>query len=187
MTSQHITTVITDFLVQYLDDALAQPFHDLNLGEYSVKVGRLQADPERPGINIMVHTGKPKDDKWFDSPVGGRYIKSQGGLMGYEDGDTFAIGEVGGGRTWLRRFSVECRMFFTRTKESRDEAYETANLIRGLLENALSQWIVLGQEDSFGERASRLLLSRSLAEERGGPNAHIWDVWLYLTVETSRP
>ena len=49
-------------------------------------------------------------------------------VVGYELGDEFAIGEVGGGRTWLRRFTVEGSVFFTRTKDERDAANEAANI-----------------------------------------------------------
>jgi hypothetical protein len=46
---------------------------------------------------------------------------------------------------------------------------------------------VLGLEDDFGERAYRLMLNASAAEERGGPKSHIWEFWVYFTVETVRP
>ena len=102
-------------------------------------------------------------------------------------GDEFAIGEVGGGRTWLRRFTVEGSVFFTRTKDDRETANEIAGTIRGLVESNLSPEIVLGLEDEFGERAFRLIPGPSHAEERGGPKSHIWDFWVYFSVETVRP
>jgi len=156
---------------------------DIQLAE----VNRLQADPERPGTNLMVHIGKPRDDKWVDTPVGNRYVRSGSTVVGYEQGDEFAIGEVGGGRTWLRRFTVEGSVFVTRSKDDRDLANETANTIRGLVESYLTPDIVLGIEDDFGERAYRLILGQSTAEERGGPKSHIWDLWVYFSVETVRP
>jgi hypothetical protein len=107
--------------------------------------------------------------------------------MAYDRGETMAIGEVGGGRTWLRRFTVEGSIFFTRTKEDRATANELANTVRGLVERYLRPEIVLGLEDDFEERAFRLLLNASSAEERGGPKAHIWDFWVYFSVETVRP
>ena len=183
----HISTLIATTVKDYLEPLLAAEFQTRNLGDFAIKVGRLQADPERPGTNLMVHIGKPRDDKWTDSPVGARYIRSQGAIMGYDGGDEFAIGEVGGGRTWLRRFTIEGSVFFTRTKDDRDASNEAANIIRGLVESYLTQDIVLGLEDEFGEHAYRLLLGQSTAEERGGPKSHIWDFWIYFTVETIRP
>lgn len=183
----HISTLITTVVKEYLEPLLAVEFHNHDLGDFSIKVGRLQSDPERPGTNLMIHIGKPHDDKWVDMPAGSRYIRSQGGIMGYDMGDEFAIGEVGGGRTWLRRFSIEGSVFFTRTKDDRDTANENANIIRGIIESLLTPDIVLGTEDEFGERAYRLLLGQSTAQERGGPKSHIWDFWIYFTVETIRP
>ena len=185
--TEHISTLLAAAVAEHLATTLAPQFESLELGAFAVKVGRLQADPERPGTNLMVHIGKPRDDKWTDVPVGARTIRSLGGIMAYENGDEFALGEVGGGRTWLRRFTVEGSVFFTRTKEERSLAAARANLIRGLVEDALRPNIVLGVEDAFGERAQRLILGQSSAAERGGPTAHIWDLWVYFSVETSRP
>lgn len=183
----HISTLIANTVRDYLEPLLATEFQTRNLGDFAIKVGRLQADPERPGTNLMVHIGKPRDDKWVDTPVGNRYVRSGKTIVGYETGDEFAIGEVGGGRTWLRRFTIEGSVFFTRTKDARDASNEAANIIRGLVESYLTQDIVLGLEDEFGEHAFRLILGQSTAEERGGPKSHIWDFWIYFTVETIRP
>lgn len=182
----HISTLVAQTVEEQLEVNLAVEFQARGLGDYAVQVGRLQADPERPGINLMVHIGKPRDDKWLDEAAGGRYVRSGQGVMGYDRGEQMPIGEVGGGRTWLRRFTVEGSVFFTRSKESRDEANEIANTIRGLVEAYLRPDSVLGLEDDFGERAFRLMVNASRAEERGGPRAHIWDFWVYFTVETSR-
>ena len=183
----HISTLVAQTIEQHLEQSLAVELPLYGLENYEIKVGRLQADPERPSINLMVHIGKPRDTKWADEAVGGRYVRSGSGVMGYDRGETMAIGEVGGGRTWLRRFTVEGSIFFTRTKEDRATANELANTVRGLVEQALRPEIVVGQEDDFGERAFRLLLNASSAEERGGPKAHIWDFWVYFSVETTRP
>ena len=183
----HISSLIATTVRDHLETQLATEFHDRNLGEFAIKLGRLQADPERPGTNLMVHIGKPRDDKWVDTPVGSRYVRSQGAIMGYDLGDEFAVGEVGGGRTWLRRFTVEGSVFFTRTKDERNESSEAANIIRGLVEKYLTHDVCAGLEDDFGEHAYRLLMGPSTAEERGGPKAHIWDFWVYFTVETIRP
>ena len=183
----HISTLVAQTVEQHLEQLLAVELPLYGLGNYEVKVGRLQADPERPSVNLMVHMGKPRDPKWADEAVGGRYVRSGSGVMGYDRGEQMPIGEVGGGRTWLRRFTVEGSVFFTRTKEDRDTANELANTVRGLVERALRPEIVLGLEDDFEERAFRLLLNASSAEERGGPKAHIWDFWIYFSVETVRP
>ena len=100
--------------------------------------------------------------------------------MGYELGDEFAIGEVGGGRTWLRRFTVEGSVFFTRTKDDRDAANELANTIRGLVEANLTPEIVLGLEDEFGERAFRLLLGRPGRGARRPQEPHLGLLGLLL-------
>jgi len=183
----HISTLVVNAVRDYLEQVLATEFNDRDLGPFNVKSGRLQADPERPGTNLMIHIGKPRDDKWVDTPAGSRYVRSHGSLMAYDNGDEFAIAEVGGGRTWLRRFTIEGSVFFTRTKDDRDVANETANIVRGLIERYMTEDVVAGLEDEWGEHAYRLLLGQSSAEERGGPKSHIWDFWIYFTVETIRP
>jgi hypothetical protein len=182
----HISTLIAQTVETYLENCLAGELESYGLENYEIKIGRLQADPERPAINLMVHVGEPRSDKWFDEASGARYIRHNNALAGYDHGEVMAIGEVGGGRTWLRRFTVEGSVFFTRTREDRDTANELANTVRGLIENYLSPEIVTGLTDDWGEEAWRLLLSRSKAQERGGPRAHIWDFWVYFSVETIR-
>lgn len=182
----HISTLIAQTVEQYLETNLAVEFATLGLADYSIKVGRLQADPERPALNLMVHIGKPRDDKWIDEAAGGRYTRAGQGVMGYDRGESMVIGEVGGGRTWLRRFTVQGSVFFTRTKEERDDANEIANTVRGLVEEYLRPNIVTGLEDDYGERAFRLMLNMSSVQERGGPGSLIWDFWISFTVETIR-
>lgn len=184
-----ISTLIAQAVEQHLETALAVDLPLYGLESYEIKMGRLQADPERPSVNLMVHIGKPRDTKWVDEAAGARYVRSGSGLMAYDRGEQMAIGEVGGGRTWLRRFSIEGSVFFTRTKEDRSTANELGNTVRGLVEKHLvfPRDLVLGLEDDFEERAFRLNLNASSAEERGGPKSHIWDFWVYFTVETVRP
>lgn len=183
----HISTLIVQEVEGHLETSLATELPLYDLDNYEIKIGRLQADPERPSINLMVHIGKPRDTKWVDEAAGSRYVRQAGGVMGYDRGESMAIAEVGGGRTWLRRFTVEGSIFFTRTKEDRSTANELANVVRGLVEGYLTPEIALGLEDDFGERAFRLMLNASSAEERGGPKSHIWEFWVYFTVETVRP
>lgn len=183
----HISTLVARTTESYLEENLAREFADRGLAEFAVKVGRLQDDPERPSINLMVHVGKPRDDKWMDQPTGGRYVKSGMGLAGYEVGEVMSIGEIGGGRNWLRRFSVEGSVFFTRSRADRSTANEIANTVRGLVEKYLVEDLVLGLVDEFGEEAFRVLLNSSVAQERGGPKSHIWDFWVQFSVETQRP
>lgn len=185
----HISTLLAEHVETYLETNLNAEFVTRGLGDYAIKVGRLQDNPEKPGSNLMVHVQKPRDEQWIDQPAGNRYVPARNrmGIMSYEMGDEFAIGEVGGGRTWLRRFSVEVSVFFTRTKESRVDANRIANIIRGLVEWYLKPEICIGVEDEWGERAYRTLLGPSSAQERGGPKALIWDIWVYFSVETMRP
>lgn len=182
----HISTLVARTVESHLEENLVREFAARGLGDFAIKVGRLQDDPERPAINLMVHAGKPRDDKWADQPTGSRYVKSGMGLAGYEIGEVLSIGEIGGGRNWLRRFSVEGSVFFTRSRADRDTAGEIANDVRGLVETYLGESLVLGLVDDFGEEAFRLLLGSSVAQERGGPKSHIWEFWVQFSVETVR-
>jgi hypothetical protein len=73
-----ISTKIAQAVETHLETMLDADLAEYGLDDYEIKLGRLQADPERPAINLMVHIGKPRDTKWVDEAAGSRYVRSAG-------------------------------------------------------------------------------------------------------------
>lgn len=181
----HISSVLVQSLHQHLTDILPALFVAESWEPPAIKIGRLQRNPEKPPYWIMVHVGYPDSDNWQDAPAGERYVRINQVLYWYERGYMGPLGEIGGGRRWLRRVSVEISRFFTRTGENQTEAMDHAQIIRGWLESTVASWNVQGLVDDFGETANRAWIDRSFDDEKGGPaNKFIWQGWLYITVET---
>lgn len=184
----HISDLIVDAMVDHLQTNLDIEYALKGWTLATVKAGRLQDDPERPDDHILVHINHPRDDNWYDQPVGGRYLRYNNVLYGYEDGYMSVLGEVGGGRRWLRRFAIEISNYYTRNRREQGPAREDANIVRGLVEKHAMTLSVTGITDEFGEQGVRIWESRSRTDEKGGPpNSYIWKSYIYVTVETSRP
>lgn len=185
----HISDMLVDALVAHLQTNLDTDYTARGWVPSAVQAGRLQDDPERPSDHILVHIGSPiESDKWYDAPVGDRYIRFMNGIYGWERGYMSTLGEVGGGHSWYRRLSVQISNYYTRERQEQDPAREYANVTRGLVEKYVKTLNVTSITDEFGEVAARLWVDRSFAEERGGPpNNYIWKSWVYVTVETRNP
>jgi hypothetical protein len=180
---------LTDMLAEKVYDvlvaALQTPYSDED-PTYAevVKVGLLQDNPLKNGISVTIHLGDPDEvdqDSWIDEVA--------------KDGDPqhpFApFAEVGGniiGLHWWRRGTVKAECFFIKSGENRDEAREYANIIKGRIERnlALSANDFVGIVDEFGEKCIQFFPAKSYAREQGGPNQHIWRVYVWWQALTFR-
>jgi len=182
----HISDMLVDALVAHLQTQLDIEYTSNGWQLATIKDGRLQSDPERPDDHIMVHVNHPRDEEWYDCPIGDRYVRYAGSLYGWERGYMSVLGEVGGGHRWYRRLSIEVSSYYTRNRKEQGPAREDANVVRGLVEKYTRTLAVTGITDEFGEQAVRMWVDRSRTEERGGPpDSYIWKSWIYVTVETA--
>lgn len=181
---------ISDLLVEAVTAALVVDLQDAIDSDdptyaYVVREGLLQENPLSNGISVTVHTGDPDEidqDAWVDE-------LALPGDPNYPNTPMFEIGrpEVAGIHYW-RRGTVKAECFFIKTKENRDESRRIANIIKGRIEASLwSQSADFqGIEDEFGETSMLLLQKKSYSREGGGPNQHIWRVYVWFQVLTHR-
>ena len=85
-------------------------------------------------------------------------------------------------------FAPKIVCFFIKSKENRDESRRIANIIQGRIEKTLwSQGASFqGITDEFGESSLLLIAKKSYSREGGGPNQHIWRVYVWFQVLTHR-
>lgn len=110
-----------------------------------VKKGDLQGspDPDAARISITVHENDP------DAIIGGGISSIAGS---WED-EVIEI-EVGGGRTWARRFTVKARCLLENSREDLENARTIAATVRERIESALL-------DDHFsGITSGRVFVSR---------------------------
>ena len=179
MADEHISDKIADAFVLDLKDT----FKEIEALEDAgvIKAGRLQADPVKLQIAIMVHIGDPEDpDGWPDTHEA--YNPTTGRKMDVPPT------EVGGGSFWWRRGTVEFQYFGLKGKKDRDEARRIANVTRGRIERTInSSTRVPGTTDSFGEMAMQSMSTLSRVSEGGGPpNSFIWRGVVRYQVRTYR-
>ncbi len=137
-----------------------------------VREGRLQADPTKRKINILIQQG---GEEWPDVLDTGAEPYGKNALSAYE---------TGGGaqaQSWRRRFQVELQFFFG-TTTNREAGRETANLVVSRAFNALFTWNlgIAAQYDGFGEHAYDLQLTNCYLDAGGGPGAFNWRGMIYL-------
>jgi hypothetical protein len=149
---------VKDAIVDQIQDALPDG-HPIKPGV--VKIGPLLGDPMDPDearITVMIFENDPdeKDSfQWCDEPASDDY----GGL------------EIGGGITWMRRFTIKVDMYLERTREDVD----AARRIAGSLKNRLEE-VVMGLsfnnvsiEDEYVSRGAFASTIKSTVRQGGGP------------------
>jgi hypothetical protein len=145
-----------------------------------VRQGTLQDDPEQKRIYILVSPGDPADTS--ESPAWKDTIARE------EDGWVTTSYEIGGGERWWRRFTITIGLFFTQTRESRDEARRIATWVMGRVQKAVQDHQAVDLTDDFGEHAYLLLADMALSQERGGPpDEFIWKERIHVRFLAEKP
>lgn len=160
-----------------------EPDEDLRPG--LIRGGLLQQNPLPYRIVVLVHHNDPDDSG--NNPFWGDITASEDD----ESGWNMPAGEVGGGEFYSRRFVLDIKIYFVRTKENRQAARETATAV---IENAergvrlLNSTIHLIQPAVSGEIPLQVKVYRTTSAEGGGPpNSHIWSAKVMFTVLTEIP
>jgi hypothetical protein len=146
-----------------------------------VRAGRLQANPQTNVTSILVHPNYPGDpEDWIHEEV--REINRTHSVY-YEEYGSPIIGgarEVGGGRFWLRRGTVELEIFFTQKNYDRATAKDYANIVRRRVEYTLNTATTpLGAYDTFGEHCQQVSAKKSWLLEGGGSGKFLWRGWVF--------
>ncbi len=181
---------ISDMLVESVTAALVasmQDPYDSDDPTYAqvLREGLLQENPLSNGISVTVHTGDPDEvdqDAWVDE-------LAEPGDPHYPNTPMVEIGRPGvTALHYWRRGTIKAQCFFIKTKENRDESRRIANVIQGRIERTLwsQSELFQGITDEFGETSLLLLGKKSYSREGGGPNQHIWRVYVWYQVLTFR-
>lgn len=123
-----------------------------------IREGLLQDDPTDTQINLLIHPG---DKDWKHE----LYVTQHGISSPYY--------EIGGGSTWMRRFTVEFQLFFD-GEDDRSVARTKAHVVLSRAEHALKTMTVPADQDDFGEAGFLIQVRDSYLEESGGEGTFIW-------------
>jgi len=152
-----------------------------------VRAGRLQANPQTNITSILVHPNyPPQPETWIHEEVD--RIRQGAGSGYYETYGAPLVGgtdEIGGGRFWHRRGTVELSIFFTQQNYDRDTAKDYANIIRRRVEHTINTATTpLGLQDSFGEVCQQVYSKKSWLLEGGGSGKYLWRGWVFWEAMT---
>jgi hypothetical protein len=180
-----IVSLISDAMVEDLTEALANTGDDAH--SELIRIGRLQDDPEEYDNPILVHENDPNDpDGWCHEqlkqpPLQGPYASNA--FRGYF--------ELGGSEMYVRRFTVELKVYLTREGMERKDAKRVMDLVHGRAVHALRNSVrIPGLKDEFGEFA--LLCKNGVAKSRmmlngGPPDSWIGEGRIWFEVYTQLP
>lgn len=188
-----ISILLQDEIYDHLSTVMPTYFSNLGYDDPRIKKGKLQDSPQNVSASILIHLQHPREKEWKDEPLqssvsGVGFTSGEAGRSSWGSyaGTTMSSGRIGGGKTWLRKLSVNIRQFFTQN-EDRDTSSEIANQVVSKVVKELSTIAVDGIVDEFNERAVKIHIQDVRMREGGGPGTFIWNSWIYIVVETLNP
>jgi hypothetical protein len=173
----HINALIMEQLEAIIREATDAAIQEGGAG--LVKPGRVMKGLVKEKTTIAIYPNDPQDPSgWTDEP----------GVWEY-DGKVYAA-EIGGGRPYKRRFTVEVRMFLQRLRLTQKEAYDVGFLLVDRIESAIED---SSRAMSTACRSEREVLvecmhaiKRSSVIQSGGEKAPIMTIKLWLEFDTAR-
>lgn len=175
-----IEKVVDNLKVTMIDNE-----QDEDLRPGLIRGGLLQENPVPYRIVVLVHHNDPDDTG--NNPFWGDITAHEDDESGWK----MPPAEVGGGEFYSRRFILDIKIYFVRTKENRVAAREAATSV---IENAeegvrlFSRQIGGVAASSNGETALQAKIYRTTSAEGGGPpSSHIWSAKVMFSVLTEIP
>jgi len=159
-----IVSLIQSAIVEDLEAAFVGTTSPATVGQ--IVLGRLMADPEGEENPIEVHENDPDNpEEWTHQQCTS--------LPGWAPaGSPTSTHDIGGGETWVRRFTVKLNIFLTREGLERNEAIEVMNTVHGIAMHALrNSTRIPGLTDEYGETVwmVRHCIAKSEMSLGGGP------------------
>ena len=156
-----------------------------------VRAGRLQQDPTKNVVNILVHPNDPDaPDDWRHEIRKMDQVTLQNPWSRDVPASAVGMYEIGGGEHWWRRFTVELKMFFGTKNEDRATCRELAHRVLGRAEEALKEGMSTfgAQLGDWDEQCVQVYVTSSRCVERGGPTKDwIWDGKIWVQFHTAKP
>lgn len=176
---------IIDQAVESLTETMITSEADEDLRPGLIRGGLLQENPVPYRIVVLVHHGDPDDAG--NNPFWGDVTAHEDDESGWH----LPPAEVGGGEFYSRRFTLDIKIYFVRSKENRKVARETATSV---VENAekgirlLNDVLWKVTPSGSGEIPLQVKIYRTISNEGGGPpSSHIWSAKIMFTVLTEIP
>jgi hypothetical protein len=173
----HINTLIMGQLKNVIAEATDVAISEGGAG--IVKAGRVMQSLVKEVTTIAIYPGDPQNpDQWYDEPGEWTY-----------DGKSYST-EIGGGRPYLRRFTLEVRMFLQRLHLDQEQAYNIGFLLVDRIEQAIegnSRAIATAcRTDEEVLWGSQHAIKRSRVFQSGGEKAPILSIKFWLEFDTAR-
>jgi hypothetical protein len=184
VTTNTIANICILGLLADLTDEFARSVGGETLEVGVLRAGELQENPVNPKVAVLVKHNEPGTEGWRDGSVAQRDEALERNAV------NIPAYEVGGSAMWWRRFLIEWSWFGTKTKETREEARQQAEIITARIERAVlaSTHVTTSPPDDFGETPIKVFHIDSKMEESGGPpKSFIWRGWVRVQVLTNRP
>lgn len=179
-----IIDLIIGKVVDDLKTSMIDNEEDEDIHPGLIRGGLLQENPLQYRIVVLVHHNDPDDagtnPYWSDIPA------HKDEVSGWQ----MPAAEIGGGQYLSRRFSVDIKIYFVRSRENRDLARNYAtrvieNAEMGIANASCSSWGIVSKS---GEIPLQTRIYKTISAEGGGPpSSHIWSAKILFTVLTEKP
>lgn len=182
-----MASIIEQIVEKVVDDlkvSMIEEEEDEDIHPGLIRGGLLQENPLQYRIVVLVHHNDPDDvgtnPYWSDIPA------AEDTVSGWK----VPSAEIGGGEFISRRFSIDIKVYFVRSKENRAQARSAATRVIENAENAVrnakcTSWNIVSKS---GESPLQAKVFKTISNEGGGPpSSHIWSAKILFTVLTERP
>ena len=176
---------IIDQTVANLTTTMITNETDTDLHPGLIRGGLLHENPVPYRIVVLVHHNDPDDSG--NNPFWGDITAHEDDESGWK----MPAAEVGGGEFYSRRFTLDIKIYFVRSKENRQLSREIATSV---IENAekgvrmLNSTIWMLAQGATGEIPLQVKVYRTVSAEGGGPpSSHIWSGKIMFSVLTEIP
>jgi hypothetical protein len=175
---------IIDKIVDELKISMIDNEEDEDIHPGLIRGGLLQENPLPYRIVVLVHHNDPDETGtnpyWSDIPA------HKDDVSGWN----MPVAEIGGGGFVSRRFCIDIKIYFVRSKENRGIARAYAARVIENAEMAIStsqctSWSIVSKS---GEIPLQAKIYKTMSSEGGGPpSSHIWSAKILFTVLTEQP
>lgn len=149
-----VNRLVQELMTEVADDDPSQPG--------TIRAGKLQADPQKGRINLLVHPGDEGDPHVLNTNSSGPDASAY----------TYAIGSTLMSM-WRYRYKIQLKIMLK--EKSRDNARKIAHVVLSRAKRAIATTPYAGITDDFGESLSMIQVYEMELRESGGPGNFIWN------------
>jgi hypothetical protein len=181
-----ITRVIQRQIYDKLEEKIPKHFKNLGLTIPRIKMGNLQDDPEDVSASFLVHIQDPDNASIYDVPVRSRSNElvpssDMGSTYGTISQQLYPVGRIGGGRTWIKPYTIEIVQFATGLEQQ-----DAADLCMEVVDFTVDILKTVSISDlKEGSRVGVSIKVDSVRTEEGGgpPSDYHWTTLIRMLAE----